>query len=146
VQGSRLSCDARRPAERVAIPGVRMVQQIDYIFRFGRRGPISGHTPFRELVSSYNLDVNRKPGDDLLSQTGGPTATEAPSGSGGVIGWWSCNAGTTRGLTLLESSNWLESSDYRPCPERRGSPGQDRVELLASALKSGRAAYSSKVC
>jgi hypothetical protein len=72
VQGSRLSCDARKPTERVAIPGVRMVQQIDYIFRFGRRGPISGHTPFRELVSSYNLDVNRKPGDDLFSQTGGP--------------------------------------------------------------------------
>lgn len=48
-----------------------MAQPIGYIFRFSRREPISGHTPFRELVSSYNLGVNRKPGDDLFSQTGG---------------------------------------------------------------------------
>ena len=165
-----------------------MPRQIDYYFSLQSPWAYIGHALFRDVVATYDLEVNHKPVVlvDLFSETGGqPLLKRHPVRQRyrmvELQRWrdkrglqfklqpanWPFNARLADasglpGQALVERSATDEiSQKYEQNRQDAlsvdvfGSPayvldgevfwGQDRIELLADALKSGRAPYRSQI-
>jgi 2-hydroxychromene-2-carboxylate isomerase len=150
-----------------------MPRQVDYYFSLQSPWAYIGHRFFREVADHHGLKVNHKPVVlvDLFSETGGlPLMKRHPVRQRYrmvELQRWR----DKRGLKFhLQPANWpfnarLADGVVIAAVEQNrqdalaadvfGSPvyvldgevfwGQDRIELLADALKSGRAPYRSQV-
>ena len=83
-----------------------MPRQVDYYFSFQSPWAYIGHALFREVVSTYNCEVNHKPVVlvDLFSETGGlPLVKRHP---------------VRQRYRMLELQRWRE---YRGVPQDRAA-------------------------
>src|SRR3954464_2879954 len=112
---------------QILAAGVRMPRQVDYYFSLSSPGAYIGHALFREVASTYCLEVNHKPVLllDLFSQTGGlPLAKRHP---------------VRQRYRLLELERWREKRGLNFHLKPQYSPFNGRLAdgVVLAAIEAG---------